>query len=203
MNQVISKVSGTVKNWWVLLIIGILLVIGAIWMFKTPAESFVGLVMFFSMLMLISGVLSVFFAIANRDEIENWGLYLGGGVLDIILAFVLLKYPGMTVVLFSLFVGFWLMFRGVYTISTSFSLKKEGIDNWGWILFFGVLTVIFAFMAIINPLIGASYLVFTLAFAFLLLGIANIYMSLQLRKVKGRVGDYKDNLATNVENLKS
>ena len=39
----------------------------------------------------------------------------------------------------------------------------------GWILFFGILVTIFAFMAIVNPLIGASYLVYTLALALLFL----------------------------------
>jgi len=203
MSNVISKVSGTVKNWWVLLIIGFLLIIGAIWMFKTPVESFVGLVSFFSILILISGVLSVFFAFTNKEDIDNWGLYLGGGVLDIVVGFVLLKYPGITIVLFSLFVGFWLLFKGVNTVSSAFKQKKEGEDNWGWILFFGVLTVIFAFMSIINPLIGASYLVFTLAFAFLLLGIANIFLALQLKKVNNKVRNFKGSIAENVKNLKN
>lgn len=202
MSNFISKVSGTVKNWWVFLIIGVLLIIGAIWMFKTPVESFVGLVSFFSMLILISGLLSIYFAFANKDDIDNWGLYLAGGVLDFAVGFILFKYPGISIVLFSLFIGFWLMFRGFNTVSTSFKLKKDGADNWGWILFFGILTVIFAFMSIINPLIGAAYLVYTLAFAFLLLGIANIFLGLQLKKVKGKAADFKDNIAKNIESLK-
>ena len=67
--------------------------------------------------------------------------------------------------------------------------KKEGVLNWGWILLFGVLIIIFAFMSIVNPLIGAGYLVFTLAFSIFLLGIANIFLALQLRKVKSAVKD--------------
>ncbi len=195
MSNIISKVSGTVKNWWVFLIIGIIFIFGAIWMFKTPVASFVGLAVFFSSLILISGVLSVFFALANKDDMDNFGLYLAGGILDIIVGFILLKYPGITLVLFSMFIGFWLLFRGFNTISASFKLKKDGEGNWTWILFFGVLIVIFAFMSIVNPLIGASYLVYTLALSILLLGIANIFLGLQLKKVKGRVGDIKDKIS--------
>lgn len=202
MANAMSKVTHSVKNWWIFLVIGILMIIGAIWMFKTPIESFVGLTVFFSMLIFISGILTIIYAIGHRDEIENWGLYLGGGILDIIVGFILLKYPGVTMVLFSLFVGFWLLFRGVFMISGSFKMKKEGFNNWGWILVFGILTTIFAFFAIINPIVGASYLVFTLAFAFLLLGIGNIFISLQLRKVKHRVGDVKDEVISAVNKLK-
>lgn len=202
MSNVISKVSGTVKNWWVLLIIGILLIIGAVWMFKAPAESFLSLVGFLSTLILISGILTVFFAFVNKDQIDNWGMFLAGGILDILIGFIFLKFPGVTIVLFAMFVGFWLLFRGANIISSSFDLKREEESNWWWVLIMGILTVVFAVMAIANPILGVGYVVYTLAFAFLLLGIANIFLSFQLKKVKTRVGDLKDNIAAKVENLK-
>jgi uncharacterized membrane protein HdeD (DUF308 family) len=80
-------------------------------------------------------------------------------------------------------------------ISVSFKIKSTGDEGWGWILFFGILIVIFAMMSIINPIIGASYLVYTLAFTLLLFGFANIALSLRLRKVKSAVKDVKDKLS--------
>jgi len=202
MSHPVSKVAHSIKNWWVFLIVGLVFIIGSIQMFRNPAESFVGLTAFFSVLILISGVLTIFYAFANKEDIENWGLFLAGGALDILVGFILLKYPGVTMVLFSVFVGFWLMFRGVFMVSGAFKMKKDGMDNWGWVLLFGILTTVFAFFAIINPLVGASYLVFTLAFAFLLLGIGNIFLSLQLKKVKSSVGDVKNELKTQFNKLK-
>jgi uncharacterized membrane protein HdeD (DUF308 family) len=195
MSNIISKVTGTVKNWWVFLIMGILLLISAYWMFSTPVESFVGLASLFSALIFVSGLFSVFFALTNKEDIDNFGLYLAGGVLDVIIGFILLKYPGLTIVLFSMFIGFWLLFRGFNMISVSFKIKSAGDENWGWILFFGILIVIFAMMSIINPLIGASYLVYTLAFTLLLFGIANIALSLRLRRIKSTVKDLKKGLS--------
>jgi len=201
MSNIISKVSGTVKNWWVLFIIGVLLVLGAFWMFKTPIESFLGLIWFISTLILISGVLTVFFAFINKDQIDNWGMFLSGGILDIVIGLIFLNFPGVTIILFSIFVGFWLLFRGANVISASFDLKKDKVSNWVWVLFMGIFTVIFAVMAIANPILGVGYVIFTLAFAFLLLGFANIFISLQLRKLKGRVSDLKDNLQENANKL--
>ncbi len=200
MSNIISKVTSSVKNWWVFLIIGAMLVFGAIWIFKTPVESFVSLALLFSTLILISGVLSIIFALANKEDIDNWGLYLAGGILDFVIGFILLKYPGLTLVLFSMFISFWLLFKGFNAISVSFKLKKEGEPNWTWILFFGILIVIFALMSIVNPLIGASYLVYTLALSILLLGIVNIFLGLQLRKVKNRVVEFKEKIDSSIEN---
>ena len=195
MSNLISKVSGTIKNWWVFLILGVLLLISAYWMFTTPVESFVGLASLFSALIFVSGLFSVFFAFSNKDDIDNFGLYLAGGLLDVLIGFILLKYPNLTLVLFSMFIGFWLLFRGFNMISVSFKIKKIGDANWGWILFFGIMVVIFAMMSIVNPLIGASYLVFTLAFTLVLFGIANIALGLKLRKLKSNVQDLKEKLS--------
>jgi len=195
MSNIISKVTGTVKNWWVFLIMGVLLLISAYWMFTTPVESFVGLASLFSALIFVSGLFSVFFALTNKEDIENFGLYLAGGLLDVIIGFILLKYPDLTLLLFSMFIGFWLLFRGFNMISVSFKIKSAGDENWGWILVFGILIVIFAMMSIINPLIGASYLVYTLAFTLLLFGFANIALSLRLRRVKSTVKDLKEKLS--------
>ncbi|MGI9533194.1 HdeD family acid-resistance protein [Lutimonas sp.] len=195
MSNLISAVTGTVKNWWVFLILGILLLISSYWMFTTPVESFIGLASLFSALIFVSGLFNVFFALTNKEDIENFGLYLAGGIFDVIIGFILLKYPGLTIVLFSMFIGFWLLFRGFNLISVAFNLKSIGASDWGWILLFGILVVIFAMMSIINPLIGASYLVYTLAFTLLLLGVANITLALRLRKIKSKASDLKDKLS--------
>lgn len=203
MTNVISRVAHSVKNWWVLLIMGILMIIGAIWMFKTPIGSFAGIVFFFSILILISGILSIFFAFSNKDDMDNWGLYLAGGILDVVVGFILLKHPAKAVVIFSVFIGLWLLFRGVSSISTSFKLKKDGVDNWRWILAIGVFTTIFALMAILyKPLLGGAYLAYMLAFAFLFLGIVYVFISLQLKKVKSRLVDAKGLISENIEELK-
>jgi len=202
MTNVISRVAHSVKNWWVLLIMGILMIIGAIWMFKTPIGSFAGIVFFFSILILISGILSIFFAFSNKDDMDNWGLYLAGGILDVVVGFILLKHPAKAVVIFSVFIGLWLLFRGVSSISTSFKLKKDGVDNWGWILAIGIFTTIFALMAILyKPLLGGAYLAYMLAFAFLFLGIVYVFISLQLKKVKSRLVDAKGMIAENIAEL--
>lgn len=194
MSNLISKVSGTIRNWWVFLITGILLVLSAYWMFKTPVESFISLASLFSALIFVSGLFSVFFALTNREDIDNFGLYLAGGLLDVLIGFILLKYPGLTVLLFSMFVGFWLLFRGFNLISVSFKIKGAGDSNWIWILAFGVLVVIFAMMSIVNPLIGASYLVYTLSLTVLILGIANIALAFRLRSIKSGLSELKEKL---------
>lgn len=194
MSNLLSNVSKTIKNWWVFLVLGILLILSAFWMFKTPVESFIGLASLFSALIFLSGLFSIIFAFSNKDDIDNFGLYLAGGIFDIIIGFILLKYPGLTIILFSLFVGFWLLFRGINLISMSFKVKASDDKDWGWILVMGILVVLFAMLSIINPLIGASYLVYTLAFTLLIFGIANFALGLKFRKIKNKTREVKEKI---------
>jgi len=105
MSNAISAISGTIKNWWVFLIIGILLLVASYYMFSTPVESFVGLAGLFSALIFVSGLLGVFFALTNKDEIDNFRPYLAGWVFDGIVRFILLKYSAITLLVLSLNVG--------------------------------------------------------------------------------------------------
>ena len=50
MSNVIQQITGTIKNWWLFLLYGVLFIVFAIWIFMTPLESYVGLAFAFSIL---------------------------------------------------------------------------------------------------------------------------------------------------------
>ena len=154
MANIISKAVKTVKNWWLLLLTGILLVIGSVWVFFTPLESYVNLAWIFSILVLANGISYVIFSISNNKELEGWGWYLAGGLFEIIIGIVLIYYPEISIVILPLVVGFWFMFRGAQIIAASLELKKYGILDWGWIMLFGIALTIMAFFMILDPLFG-------------------------------------------------
>lgn len=70
-NTFIKTVKNTVKHWYISLIIGVLFVISALYIFRTPLESYVSLSILFSSLFLVSGILEVIFSLSNRKEIDN------------------------------------------------------------------------------------------------------------------------------------
>ena len=56
VERLASGASKTVKNWWMLLIAGLLLIIGGIVVFVNPVESYITLSMMFGIMMLITGL---------------------------------------------------------------------------------------------------------------------------------------------------
>ena len=102
---------------------------------------------------------------------------------DPVVVFILLLTAGVRFINLAFFVGFWLLFNGISTISTSIDLKKYQKKGWVWILLSGVLTTILAFMVLVNPLYAVSFLSVFIGLSLIFSGIAQIMISLELRSL--------------------
>lgn len=203
MTNVISEVISTIKNWWLFLILGILLVAGGIWVMATPAASYLALAVLFIVLLLVNGISQIIFSITNKDGLAGWGWYLAGGILEFLIGVYLWAHPHIAVNVLSLVVGFWLLFRGITVIASSTELKAMGVKGWGWILALGILMIILSFEMIADPVFGALYVVYLTGFAMVFMGIAYIMFSVKLKEIKSEAKDIMDKTKVDVGELKS
>lgn len=183
MSTVLKKVRKAIKYWWVGTILGLLFILLGFWVFRTPIENFVALSLLFAFAYLISGVSRIFFSVSNRAELEGWGWQLAGGVLEMLLGIALLANPAVSMIVLSFFVGFWLMFNGISSISMSIELKKYEEKGWLWILLSGILTTVLAFLVLVNPLYAVSFLSVFIGLSLIFLGLAQIMISIKLKKI--------------------
>jgi len=180
-----TLLESQIKHWWISLLLGILFVAMGIWVIMTPIASYLTLSIFFSAVIFTSGVFGVFFSIANKEHMKGWGWHLIGSILDLVIGTILLIYPSLSMVVLPFVVGFWFMFSGFATIGVSGEFKSMGWKQSGWGIAFGVLMILFSFLLIINPLIGAVTVVYMTSMAFFTLGFFRIYLSFQLKKING------------------
>ncbi len=182
-HPIVKSVREKVKNWWLSLILGICYIAFAIWVFVTPLESYLALSILFSVFMFVSGLFEIVFAISNHKHLEGWGWTLTAGILDFLFGILLILYPGLSMSILPLFIAFWLMFKGISAIGVSIDLKSYGVKNWGWILFLGIVVVLFAFLIVAEPIVGGLSLVYTTGFCLLFAGIFRIMLSMKLKKL--------------------
>lgn len=183
-----------VKNWWVSLISGILLVGLGFLMIFYPMAGYAAIAIIFSITMLISGVLEVFFSVSNKNVISDWGWFLAFGILDIILGLVLLFIPGLKEAILPFILAFWLMFRGISNIGYSIDLNRYGSKNWGWYLTIGILSILCSVGVIFFPMAGAVSVVWIISFVFLFLGLSRIMLAFDLRKLHSECQQLKKRL---------
>ena len=185
MTQTVLKGAvKAVKNWWLLALLGIGLILLGFWVFRNPGGTLLGLATFFSIMLFISSISSILFAISNRETMHGWGRNLAGGVLELMIAIVLLRHPGLAGLALNFILGFWIMFRGTQLISMSFEMRNYGLTKWGWVFAGGLLASIFAFCILVDPLAGAVTIAVWAGLSLIMAGIFNIFVAMTLRRVK-------------------
>ncbi len=181
--SVISSVKSAAKNWWLSLILGVLFILLGMWVFRTPLASYISLSMLFSIFIFVSGIFGIIFSISNRKEMDGWGWHLAGGTLDLIIGSLLVLHPSITMAILPFYVGFWILFGGIFGIGLSFQLRSFGVPNWGLLLVFGILTVLFSFLLLLNPVFTGLGIVYMTAIAFIVMGIFRIILAFDLKRI--------------------
>ncbi len=169
------------KNWWLLLVKGIIFIALAFIAFMQPAGALLGIAVYIAITALLNGIIEISSAIVSRKTDDNFGWHLTIGILDTVFGFILFTNPGLTAEVLPFLVGFWAVFYGIMLFVNSFTIKKSGIKNWWIDLLSGVLTIIIGYLIMINPIIGALTITFWLGFGLLILGVATISIAFRLR----------------------
>lgn len=174
----LNSIKNSVKHWYIPLIVGILFVILSIAVFTSPLSSLLALSIFFALSFLFSGLSEVFFSIANRNTLPNWGWSLAFGILTTIIGFSLVVHPGLSISVLAFYIGFLLLFRSIASISFALDVKK-----YGSLLAFGILGALASLFLIWNPLFTGIGLTILMAVSILFAGLFSIFLALQLRKI--------------------
>ena len=193
-NNLITSVRQSMKYWWLSLCIGILAIFLGI-LFITAAESaLLTLSILFVIGFIASGLLEIIFAIANRNTPNySWGWTLASGIVDLILGIILAASgPTLTIAVMIFFVGFYIMFRSIWSIGSAIELQKAGVGGWGWLLALAIVGVLFSILLIINPIIGSSFIVAFAAIAFITYGIFRIYYAFKVKTIKDKIEKLED-----------
>lgn len=174
------------RNWWVLLIRGILAVIFGVLALVYPAATLGVLVLFFGAYMLVDGVFSIIAGLTAPQGYRGWGWVLAGGIAGVIIGLLTLFVPGMTAMFLLYFFIAWLIVTGVAQIVSAISLRKE-ITGEVFLIIGGVLSVLIAVYMLINPAAGALAVAWLIGIYAILFGVMMCILAFRLRGSRGRV----------------
>lgn len=191
-NEAIKSIKDTIKHWYLPLILGIIFIAIGVYAIITPTATYLSLSVLFSVTFLITGMLEIIFSISFRKQLDGWGWSLATGILSFIIGVLLILNPEISIVTLPLFVGFVVLYHSMMAIAWSIELQSFKVSNWGWLLFTGILGVIFSFILLWNPLFaGLTVAVFT-GIALITIGIFHIHFSIELKKLKKTFKNLKD-----------
>ncbi len=169
------------KNWWMLALKGVLLLIFGIFAFVNPTLTAASLAVWFAALIIADGIFTIIAAIRSWQEREDKWLILAEGAISLILGLLLFITPEVTLLIISYTIAFWFIFSGVSRIAMAIQVRKE-IEGEGWLITGGILSVVFGLIIFAHPALGFGSLIWLIGLFALMAGLALLVVSFKIRK---------------------
>jgi uncharacterized membrane protein HdeD (DUF308 family) len=114
--------------WWALVSAALAILAGG-WLLAQPIAGALSLTLILIAFFMIEGIASIFFALDHRRELSGqWGWMLASGVVDLVLAAMLLMgLPSTAVWALGLLVGINMVFGGIALIAMALHARKEAL----------------------------------------------------------------------------
>ena len=179
-----ERAGRTVKYWWLMMLAGILCLAAGIAVFAFPLESYVVLSLLAGILMLFVGAAQLIVASTSSNYLTMRGYVLVGGVIDLLLGFLLCIYPALSMTFLPVMLGIWMMYHSFMIIAFGGDLETFRVNGSGWTVLGGVLLLILSLVVLINPFsAGIATVVVLSGVGLLVLAFLLCWMSVILRDV--------------------
>jgi uncharacterized membrane protein HdeD (DUF308 family) len=168
--------------WWVPMLFGVIFIITGIWILRSPVESYEKITKIIGVIILVSGTTQILFTVGNRKGIPGWGFQATGGIIDLVIGIILILNPSILLRIITLFVGIWLIVNSVTLIMRAAEARKEKQGYWKWEIILGVMLLLLALLFLWHPMIIGFTIAIWSAWAFIILGVFRIVLTIKLRR---------------------
>jgi len=125
-------VDGAIRGWSIAF--GLLELLVGLAVFVWPGPTLVVVASVIGWYVLFAGIMTISGAISGRDVLPYWVLMLFFGILEVVVSFLLLARPGLTLLAAVFAIGLWCVFYGVAQIALAFEVtempaRADSIDH--------------------------------------------------------------------------
>ena len=170
------------RNWWLLLLRGLVAIVFALLTWAQPGVSLAALVLVFGIYVLADGLLGVWSAIAKRRDNRHWWLLLLWGLVGIVVGVMTFVMPGITGLVLLMYIAAWAVITGVLQIVAAIRLRKEIKGEWLLILS-GLVSVAFGVLLFLQPGAGALAVAWIIAAYAFIFGVLMVLLAFKVRKL--------------------
>jgi len=170
------------RNWWLLLLRGLVAILLGILAWTRPGMSLAALVLLFGAYCMVDGILGVWTAVAGRERHDHWWVLLLWGLAGIGVGILTLLVPGITALALLFYIAVWAVATGVLEIVAAVRLRREIAGEWRLVLG-GLASVVFGILLMAQPGAGALALLWLIGTFVFVLGVLLVLLAFRLRAV--------------------
>lgn len=170
------------KNWWILTFKGLLAISLGVYSIASSVMT-INFVKHFAWLIIVTGSIVAIGGFLQRKQNPRWGFWIFEGIIDIIIGIIIFQKPLWFAATLLILMALWAILSGLVQILSSITFRKI-ISNWWSLMIFGIVFILMAILAILNPFEGRFTVVSVAGVFIVIFGLVLIIYSLQLRKAK-------------------
>jgi uncharacterized membrane protein HdeD (DUF308 family) len=167
------------RNWWAVLIRGVLAVVFGVLAFVNPGITLAALVLVFAAYSLVDGVFAVIAGLRAARRQERWWPFALEGLLSIVVGIIAFLIPVAAAFALLMLVSAWSIVTGLFRIAAAIRLRREIQGEWLLILS-GILSVAFGVVIAIWPVVGLVTVMWLIGFYAVLFGVILIALAFRL-----------------------
>lgn len=161
------KTVGSTGFWH--LAAGIIMTILGIYVWFNPVVSLVALALYIGITFIIVGAGYLVVSLSYQS-----GWYMLVGVLDLFVGMIFVANLGVTAETLPIIFAIWCLAVGIIQLVAAFELHNMASSSWSWSMLAGILGVLFAFLILAYPAVGAITLTALMGAYIVLYGVVEI-----------------------------
>lgn len=173
------------RNWWSLVIRGLVGILFGIITFAWPGITFAALVIVFAAYAAADGIFSLVGAVRAAQAHERWGALVFLGVTGIAAGVATVLWPEITAFVLVSLIGAWAIVTGVFEIAAAVRLRRYIRGEW-LLALSGIASLVFGVLIMIAPLAGAIVIAFWVGAYALVSGVMLVSLGIKLRSWRRR-----------------
>jgi uncharacterized membrane protein HdeD (DUF308 family) len=168
------------RNWWASVVRGLVFILFGILVLAWPREGLVALLTLFACYALIDGAFAFAAAAARPHEQEQRITFVLEGVTSVAAGVLTFVWPGLTAIALLYLIAVRAVINGVLEVIAAVRLHR-GIEHEWMLGLAGVLSVLFGFLVLSRPGLGALAVLGYIGLYAILVGLALVAVGFRLR----------------------
>jgi uncharacterized membrane protein HdeD (DUF308 family) len=168
------------RNWWLVVLRGVLAILFGIAAFVWPAITWLTLIIMFGIYAIVDGLIAIVTGLTRTKEARRWWTFLLEGLLGIGAGIVALVFPELTTLVLIYVIASWAVITGILEIAAAVRLRDE-IEN-EWVLGLGgFVSIVLGVLLFVQPAAGGLAIIWIIAGYALIFGILLVILGFRLR----------------------
>jgi uncharacterized membrane protein HdeD (DUF308 family) len=168
------------RNWWLVILRGILAILFGLTAFVWPGITWVVLVFMFGIYTLVDGLVAVGTGLSRAKDSPRWWAFLVEGLVSIGAAVVALIWPQLTGLIMVLVIATWAVLTGILEIVAAIRLRYE-INNEWLLALGGIVSIALGVLLFLRPVAGGIAIIWTIAAYAVIFGVLLIALGFRLK----------------------